>query len=383
MRDEPRLSQGRKRVFSGWKGLREPRAAGPGPDAGTLRRAYLDILKLCLCDLGGTATVSVWKDEGGTVMSRELTGEDLRIRAVGVDWPLHGMTMSGLARLDDLQGCVERVVAEEVAGDVIEAGAWRGGASILARATLDTLGDDRTVWVADSFEGFPVPDERHPDPERLAEIDFLAAGLDDVKANFARFGCEDGVRFVPGFFEQTMPGLADHRWAIVRLDGDSYEATRMTLQSLYPGLSVGGYLIVDDYGALEHCRRAVDEFRDLHGIAEPLEEVDWTCYRWRRSSDRPIEQKDARGAGATTNGRHPARVVSRTEDTRIPTFHELQLEREWRRLDREKRGLEGVLVEQRERLAAAEAEIGALHGSPLLGPKIWLRRKLRRQSGSS
>src|SRR5882757_5930434 len=82
---------------------REPRAGGPGPDADALRAAYLDLLKLCLCDLAGSSTVSVGAMADGTVMSRELRDDGLRLRAAGMDWPLQGLTMIGLGRLDDLQ----------------------------------------------------------------------------------------------------------------------------------------------------------------------------------------------------------------------------------------------------------------------------------------
>jgi O-methyltransferase len=345
--------------FAGWQAARAARAVGPRPEPEALRSAYLDLLKLCLCDLGGTTTASVGKTDDGAVISRELTGEDLRVRAAGMDWPLQGLTMVGLNRLDDLQTCVETVVREDIEGDLIEAGAWRGGASILMRATLDSLGaDNRTVWVADSFQGFPMPDEA----EHLNVVHFLAVPLEEVKANFARFGIEGGVRFVPGFFEDTMAGLSEDRWSIVRLDGDTYEATWLTLQSLYPGLSAGGYLIVDDYGALEECRRAVDEFRRHHGLAEPLEKVDWTCVRWRRESDGPIEEVKVPGGGRRANGSASVEVVTRPQRVRVPTDRELELARE--------------LAELRERVAAAQEEIDRLNGSPLAGPKAWLRRKL-------
>jgi O-methyltransferase len=345
--------------FPGWQAARAARAVGPRPEPEALRSAYLELLKLCLCDLGGTSTASVGKTDDGGVISRELTGEELRLRAAGMDWPLQGLTMVGLNRLDDLQACVETVVREDVEGDLIEAGAWRGGASILMRATLDSLGaDDRTVWVADSFQGFPMPDEA----EHLNVVHFLAVPLEEVKANFARFGIERGVRFVPGFFEDTMAGLAEGRWSIVRLDGDTYEATWLTLQSLYPGLSAGGYLIVDDYGALEECRRAVDEFRRQHSLTEPLEKVDWTCVRWRRESDAPIEEVKLPGGGRQANGSGSVEAVTRPQDVRVPTDRELELTRE--------------LAGLRERMAAAQEEIDRLQGSPLAGPKAWLRRKL-------
>lgn len=283
---------------AGLAGAREPDAVGPGPQTETLRTAYLDVLKLGLCDLTGTTTVSVGALPDGTVVSRELSGYQLRLRAAGMDWPLQGLTMTGLSRLDDLQACVESVVGDGVEGDLIEAGAWRGGASILMRATLDSLGDERSVWVADSFEGFNASIDDRSDQSPLSAFDFLAVNVDDVKANFARFGLQQRVRFLPGFFADTLPDLSDRRWAIVRLDGDTYEATQVALRSLYPGLAPGGYLIVDDYGAFDECREAVDEFRRELGITEPLESVDWTCVRWRRQSDAIAEPAQSGGSPA-------------------------------------------------------------------------------------
>src|SRR5215210_1797332 len=119
--------------------------------------------------------------------------------------------------------------------------------------------------------------------------DFLAVPLDEVRANFARFGLDRGVHFVSGFFEETMATLGDRRWSVVRLDGDTYEATWVALAALYSGLSAGGHVIVDDYGAMPECRRAVDAFRRHHRITEPLEHVDWTSVRWRREDDAPLE----------------------------------------------------------------------------------------------
>lgn len=279
--------------FPGWREAREVAARGPQPDAQALRAAYLDLLKLALCDLTGTSTVSVGKWPDGSLTSRELRGEHRRLRSAGMDWPLQGLTMVGLKRLDDLQACVESVVRDGVAGDLIEAGTWRGGSSILMRATLDTLGaTDRTVWLADSFQGFPAADRQGD----LSRTGFLAVSEDEVRDSFARLGLAAGVRFVPGFFEQTLPGLSGERWAVLRLDGDTYEATWLALETLYGGLTVGGFLIVDDYRAMPECGRAVEAFRAHHGIEEPLEEVDWTCLRWRRESAAPLREPGERPA---------------------------------------------------------------------------------------
>src|SRR5438552_8782686 len=112
------------RFGDGLKAARTARARPPRPDVESLRQAYLDLLKLCLCDLAGTRTTSVTRTFEGDVMSRELAGEQLRFRTAGMDWPLHGLTMVGLTRLDDLQGCVESVVRDRGEGELIGAGTW-------------------------------------------------------------------------------------------------------------------------------------------------------------------------------------------------------------------------------------------------------------------
>ena len=119
----------------------------------------------------------------------------MRVRAVGLDWPLQGMTMSGLRRLDDLEACVDSVVNDRVDGDFIEAGTWRGGATILMRAALDSLGDrERTVWVADSFQGFPDADRQKSEPAsvnaQLEAYDFLAVPVQEVRDNFDGGSCD-------------------------------------------------------------------------------------------------------------------------------------------------------------------------------------------------
>jgi hypothetical protein len=270
--------------------------------------------------------------------------------------------MVGLDRLDDLQACVESVVADGIDGDVIEAGSWRGGASMLMRATLDTLGDERTVWVADSFQGFPDDEARDAGDLDLSAFDFLAAPLEDVRGSFARLGLDRGVEFVPGFFAQTLPALTGRRWAIARLDADTYEPTRLALECLYPGVATGGYLILDDYGSFEGCRRAVDEFRSEHGITDPIERVDSTCSRWRRTSEAPPV---AAAPAHTPGGATPA-PSSRGRDLRVPSTHEVELERQLRALA--------------QRLAGAEAEVARLEGSPLRGPRAWARRRLGRRA---
>jgi len=204
------------------------------------------------------------------------------------------VTMLPAARLDNIRSCVERALSEGVAGDLIECGAWRGGATIFMRALLKARGaPERRVWVADSFQGLPEPDgERFPreaaahQSRTMVEVyRRFAVPLEEVKANFARFGLlDEGVRFLPGWFEETLPAAPIEELALLRIDGDYYASTRQALESLYPKVSAGGYVIVDDYGedAWTHCRRAVDEFRREAGIADELVAVDSKCVFWRR-----------------------------------------------------------------------------------------------------
>jgi O-methyltransferase len=213
---------------------------------------------------------------------------DQQVRAEGRDWPARAESMAGLRRLENLQFCVTDVLARKVPGDLIETGAWRGGVTIFMRAILEAYGDtERQVWVADSFQGLPRPDPERWPAEAGDEhwtMDQLAVPLEEVQANFARYGLlDERVRFLPGWFKDTLPTAPIERLAVLRLDGDMYGSTMEALEALYPKLSVGGYVIVDDYGAIAQCKEAVTDFRTAHDIIDPMETVDWTGVYWQRA----------------------------------------------------------------------------------------------------
>jgi O-methyltransferase len=210
-------------------------------------------------------------------------------RAVGKDWPVEADTMIGLKRLDNLQYCVTEVIRKKVPGDLVETGVWRGGASIFMRAILKLYGDQtRSVWVADSFKGLPKPDGRYQQDagDRHHEAsDTLGVSLERVQANFARYGLlDDQVRFLVGWFKDTLPTAPIKQLAVMRLDGDMYSSTMDALQSLYHRLSLGGYVIIDDYGAIANCKQAVDDFRAEYKITEPLQQIDWSGVFWEKLS---------------------------------------------------------------------------------------------------
>jgi len=204
------------------------------------------------------------------------------------DWPTLAHTMIKGVSLEILQRCCEKVILERVPGDLIETGVWRGGACILMRAVLKSYDvKDRIVWAADSFAGLPSPDaDKYPadSGDKHFAIDSLRVSLEEVKDNFARYGLlDDQVRFLKGWFRDTLPLAPIRELAVLRLDGDMYESTWDALSSLYPKLSQGGYCIVDDY-FLAGCRKAVLDYREQHGITEEIIDIDGLAVYWQRGS---------------------------------------------------------------------------------------------------
>jgi O-methyltransferase len=282
--------------------LSSPVAAPPLTDA---QRLYLDLLKRCLTrTVLGAEDWQLFEPRRGTLLrafyapvAALLRRQGLRLarpvpfdlakREQGLDWPAQAETMVGLRRLENLETLIVDVVRQGVPGDLVETGVWRGGAAIFMRGVLRALEDgERRVWACDSFAGLPRSDPEEygadaGDPHwSFAE---LVVPLEEVKRNFARYDLlDDQVVFLPGWFRDTLPSAPIERMSLLRLDGDMYESTHIALESLYPRLSSGGYLVVDDYGAIPACRQAVTDFRARHGIDEPIHEIDWTGVYWRR-----------------------------------------------------------------------------------------------------
>lgn len=207
-------------------------------------------------------------------------------REQGWDWPSAAPSMIGLKRMENARSECERVIKAGVPGDFMETGVWRGGAVMMMRAVLKAYGiTNRRVFAADSFAGLPPPTEGVA-PDAGAEFhtwtDF-AVSLDEVKANFARYGLlDDQVVFIEGLFKDTLPTAPVVQLAVLRLDGDMYESTRDGIVNLYPKLSPGGTLIADDYYLFKAHRAAVDEYRAAHGITEPIIRIDEFGAYWVR-----------------------------------------------------------------------------------------------------
>jgi hypothetical protein len=199
----------------------------------------------------------------------------------------HALTMCGDKSLEQLKDALHTVHLEKIPGDFIEAGVWRGGIPIIMRAFLQSVGDkERTVWLADSFKG--LPQETQDAKDKLANLlleplGHLSASRKQVESSFEFFGLKDQqVKFLEGWFSDTLKTMPDLPLAIVRLDGDYYESTRDSLEALYPKLSPGGFLIVDDYNLPLGCKKAVNEYRKKFDITEPIIKINNQAVFWRK-----------------------------------------------------------------------------------------------------
>lgn len=214
----------------------------------------------------------------GLIRYRNISKE---IIEEGKYWPDFAYSMLGQKRMDNAQYCCETVIKENVPGDFVECGVWRGGTTIFMRAILKAYNiKDRIVWVADSFEGLPKPNPQKY-PEDIGDvhhkIDILKVGIDEVKRNFEIFGLLDNeVKFLKGWFKDTLPNSQIENISVLRLDGDIYESTWDSLINLYPKLQCNGFLIIDDYFNNYSCRKAVEDYFKQNNIEVNILRIDWS-----------------------------------------------------------------------------------------------------------
>jgi len=271
------------------------------PSFNITKDLYLDLMKRCVTNwiygdsekragVGGNILtrmfVKLLNSRGYQIVKPTPMDPDMRI--YGKDHSPIAHTMIGLKRLDNLQFCIENVLSNNIPGDLIECGAWRGGATIFMRAVLKAYNiKDRVVYVADSFEGCPKPNiKKYPQDKgsNLYLFEELAVSLEQVKTNFDRYGLlDDQVYFLKGWFKNTLPKAPIKKLAVLRIDADLYESTMDSLVNLYPKLSIGGYIIVDDFGTYPACKQAVLDYRKANGINDEMIKIDLTGIYWQKS----------------------------------------------------------------------------------------------------
>jgi O-methyltransferase len=199
-------------------------------------------------------------------------------------------TMTTPARLAALSDAMSHVVRHQIPGAFVECGVWKGGSSMAAALRLLQLGRaDRAFHQFDTFEGMTAPTEidrsgtsgfsatamlkSAPSGSKLAAY----APMEEVWRNMAATGYPaELVQLVRGPVETTIPAQTPERIAVLRLDTDWYESTKHELVHLFPRLSPGGILIIDDYGDWQGARRAVDEYFAASGTAIFLHRIDHT-----------------------------------------------------------------------------------------------------------
>jgi O-methyltransferase len=311
------------------------KSVGLGPVvSGNPTEMYIDLMKRCVANiLYEDQPTSFYDGQHGAQAATEF---NLHRRVAGQDMPTAAHTMIGMHRLENIRNCFEDVLAKKVVGDFAETGSYRGGGTIFMRALLKAWGvTDRRVFVCDAFVPmeadlppgifFPllraiasIPGksnrrwlyrilERMPQKHRAFPLcenpshDWIETvfwtlrhpetiGVGDttsrahVESRFARYGLlDEQVVILEGFFADTLPNAPIDKLAVLRLDGDTYESTRDAIQLLYPRLSPGGYCIVDDYHAFDDCKRAIEEYRQQHGVQELIQEIDNMGVFWQKA----------------------------------------------------------------------------------------------------
>ena len=192
-------------------------------------------------------------------------------------------TLIGPEGLDNIAQLVNKVKENKIPGAFVEAGVWRGGASIFARALMDHLDINEPVYVCDSFEGLPRPSMVEDEGDDHYISLELAVSLNTVRENFGYFKLKGDVRYVQGFFKDSMPKLKDEIGpiSVLRIDADMYEGTIQVLENLYDKVSVGGFVIADDYG-LPGARLAIDNFREMYNIKNPIIQINNCIHYWQK-----------------------------------------------------------------------------------------------------
>jgi O-methyltransferase len=229
------------------------------------------------------------KDTGNTIVLRRRNPDGSVVPAYEMrNFTELAHTMIGMRRIDNIQYCIETVLNDDIKGDLIETGVWRGGAAIFMRGVLAAHEiKDRSVWLADSFDGVPPP--THPQDAGFdiskRVYPFLAVSKETVAELFERYGLlDEQVKFLVGWFKDTLPIAPIEALSILRLDGDLYESTMDALNPLYAKVSRGGFIIVDDYYSCAPCRKAIDDFRRANAISDEMLKIDDQSVFWRKQT---------------------------------------------------------------------------------------------------
>ena len=201
----------------------------------------------------------------------------------------HSYTMTNIPRMYALYKAVEYIVRRKIPGDLVETGVWRGGSAMNMALSLQFFGDTtRKIYLYDTYEGMVEPGDQDvhswfnsaaklqwSKKQRRKKKAWCYAGLDEVQTNLEMTGYpQDQLVFVKGKVEQTIPATQPQQIALLRLDTDWYNSTLHELQHLFPCMTSGGVLIMDDYGHWQGQKQATDEYFSTNKINMLLNRID-------------------------------------------------------------------------------------------------------------
>lgn len=206
------------------------------------------------------------------------------------------ISMTSPERLWGLSRAVSYLTANQIPGDFVECGVWRGGSSFLMAQTLARLGRfERNIWMFDTYEGMVPPSRfdkandgrtassilKAEEGSKAGSIVWAVSPFEEVEANMSRSGYPKGqIHLVKGDVRDTLSNSAPREVALARLDTDWYESTRHELEVLMPRMVKGGVVIVDDYGHWSGSRKAVDEWVAANDWKPLAHRLDYTGRIW-------------------------------------------------------------------------------------------------------
>jgi hypothetical protein len=233
---------------------------------------------------------------GYAVVRSESAGGALPVDFDEADASLYSQvqpyTLTSPERVYALSKAVQYIAQHDIPGAIVECGVWKGGSMMAVALTLARLSkQDRELYLYDTFEGMPAPTGLDVSVDgKAAAVDFERTKISPVSSLWCNAPLEGVSRvleatgypssrlhLIKGKVEDTIPDHAPEKIALLRLDTDWYESTRHELEHLFPRLSRGGVIIIDDYGHWQGARRATDEYLSAHGIGLLLNRIDYTA----------------------------------------------------------------------------------------------------------
>lgn len=253
----------------------------PAELANEVRTSYIE-------EERGTDFQAMMSEYGARVGTKDMRPEFLKDYA-----EVRRYSMTSVERLYSLWEAIDYLIENEVSGDIVECGVWRGGSMMLAAKRLtERTCQNKRLWLYDTFTGLPRPDTQldvdilgnraidgwEPRNTCGGETYWGYATEEDVRSNMLSTGYpEENLRFVAGMVEETIPSQSPEKISLLRIDTDWYASYRHILEHLFERVSIGGIIIFDDYGQFLGARKAVDEFRTKHDIRSFMHRVDFSC----------------------------------------------------------------------------------------------------------